>query len=62
MYGKHNGVVACRFDEVTKMNAGSSIIKREVLEGATNELSDPCSGARADLNLFCSCGHYAAHI
>ena len=41
-YGKHNGVVACRFDETFKMNTDNSIIKRDVLEGAGRVLPDPC--------------------
>ena len=62
MHGKHNGVVACRLDEVTKMNAGSSIIKREVLEGAGSVLPDPCSDVRIKLIDGCFCGHYVAHV
>ena len=61
-YGKHNGVVACRFHEATQMNAANSIIKREALEGAGNVLPDPCSDVRVKLNDGCSCGHYTAHM
>ena len=62
MYVRHNDVVTCRFDEVSKMNAGRSMLKREVLEGAGNVLPDPCSDMRVRLDDGCSCGHYAAHM
>ena len=47
-YTKHNGCMACKFDEATKMNAGNSIMKRETLEGAGNVLADPCSEVRVN--------------
>ena len=49
--------MACRFDEGTKMNAGSSILKWEALEGAGNMLPDPCADVKVKLNNTCSCGH-----
>ena len=61
-HGRHNGVVACRFDEMKIISAGNSIMKREVLEGAGNVLPDPCSDVRVTLNDGCSCGHYVAHM
>ena len=54
--------MAFRFDEVTKMNAGYSKLKREALEGAGNVLPDPCSDVRVKLNSGCFCGHYAARM
>ena len=61
-HNEHNDVVACRFDEVTKMNAENSILKREALEGAGNVLPDPSWDVKVELNSGCFCGHYAAHL
>ena len=62
MYDKHNDVVACMSDEVTKMNAGNSVMQRGVLKGAGNVLPHPCSDAKVKLNDGCSCGRCAAHM
>ena len=65
MFDTHNNIngdVACRFDEMTKMNAGNSILKREASEGVGNVLPDPCSDARVKMNNGCFCGHYAVSM
>ena len=48
MYGKHNGIVACRFDEATKMNAGSSILEGGASGGAGNVLPDPWADMKSN--------------